>query len=167
MFCYLIVMGCILSGCGTINENIISTPSEADIYWGKTKDNLKHTDHKTPFYRSFTGSDIESWCYQARKNGYYPSEIICRPKETEDRNVNLILRPIEKIQSSVSVTGSAIAVKRITTGGFEEHNPRLSPDKKWLLVEASGDDTKLIKRSVLEKINLYTNCKSHPYISGQ
>jgi uncharacterized protein YceK len=71
MFCYLIVMGCILSGCVTINENITSTPSEADIYWGKTEDNLKRTNHKTPFYRSFTGENIESWCYQARKNGNY------------------------------------------------------------------------------------------------
>ena len=158
-FRYLIIVGCILSGCTTINENITSNPSEADIYWGKTEDNLKYTGKKTPFYRAFSTLDIESWCYQAKKNGYYPSEIICKPTETKDRNVNLTLIPIEEIQSSVSVTGSAIALKRITTGVLSENNPRICPQKKWLLVEVSGNEQNKIKRKVLEKINLETGAK--------
>ena len=166
IFCSLIIAGYILSGCSTINknktsinENIASTPSEADIYWGKTEDNLKRTSHKTPFYRTISGSNIEAWCYQVRKNGYHFSKIICKPKQSGDRNVNFILEPIKEIQSSVSVTGSAVSLKRITTGGLTESNPRLSPDKNWLLVEVSEDEQKLIKRTILQKINLRTGAK--------
>jgi Tol biopolymer transport system component len=158
-FCYLIIVGCILSGCTTINENITSNPSEADIYWGKTEDNLKYSGKKTPSRRAASILDIESWCYQARKSGYYPSEIICRRTETKDRNINLTLSPIKEIQSSVSVTGSVIALKRITTGRLSENNPRLCPQKKWLLVEVSGDEQNKIKRKILEKINLETGAK--------
>lgn len=155
--CYLLIVVCILFGCSTINENITSDPSEAEIYWGKTKDHIKHTDHKTPFYRTLTANNIESWCYQARKDGYYPSKIICKPNETEDRDVKLTLYPIEETQSSVSVTGAAIALKKITTGGLSENNPRLCPRKNWLLVEVSSDEQ--IKRNILEKINLETGSK--------
>ena len=82
IFCSFIVAGYILSGCSTIdgnktsiNENITSTPLEADIYWGKTEDNLNRTSHKTPFYRTITGKNIEHWCYQVRKNGYHITKI--------------------------------------------------------------------------------------------
>ena len=129
-FCYLMIVGCILTGCTQINENITSNPSEADIYWGKTEDNLKYSGKKTPSHRAASILDIESWCYQARNSGYYPSEIICRRTETKDRNINLTLSPIKEIQSSVSVTGSVIALKRITTGRLSENNPRLCPQKK-------------------------------------
>lgn len=158
-FCYLMIVGCILTGCTQINENITSNPSEADIYWGKTEDNLKYSGKKTPSHRAASILDIESWCYQARKSGYYPSEIICRRTETKDRNINLTLSPIKEIQSSVSVTGSVIALKRITTGRLSENNPRLCPQKKWLLVEVSGDEQNKIKRKILEKINLETGAK--------
>lgn len=149
----------IFCGCVTINENITSTPSEAHIYWGKTENDLKATGHKTPFYRSITGEAIEPWCYRVEKNGYQLSKIICKPKQTTDRNVNFILVAEKDVQPTVSVTGAAGALKRITTSELTEHYPRLSPDRQWLLVEVSGNEPEIIKRRVIEKINLSTGVK--------
>lgn len=155
----IIVLEILLFGCSTINENITSTPSGAYIYWGKTENNLKPTAHKTPFYRSMTAENIESWCYQVKKNGYQDSIIICKPSQTTDRNVDFVLKVERNIQPSVSVTGSASALKRITTDELREYYPRLSPNQKWLLVEVSGEDHGLLNKTVIEKINLATGTK--------
>jgi TolB protein len=149
---------CLLFGCTTITENITSTPSGANIYWGKTEDDLKPTGHKTPFHGSMTAYHAESWCYQVKKKGYQDSAIICKPARNTDRNVDFVLKAAKEIQPSVSITGSASALKRITDDEFKENYPRLSPDEEWLLVEVSGDDHGL-KKTVIEKINLETGAR--------
>jgi hypothetical protein len=71
-----------ISGCaGTLQEIITCDPPQAHIYWGKTKSTLEKTGHKTPYSRSVSGSNWEPWCYQAKKDGYHESEIICREEE--------------------------------------------------------------------------------------
>ena len=72
----------LFSACaGTLQEYISSDPPHADVYWGKTKAELKKTGHETPYFRSISGSNWESWCYQVKKDGYRDSEIICREEE--------------------------------------------------------------------------------------
>jgi WD40-like Beta Propeller Repeat len=156
----IIFLESLLFGCTAIKENITSTPSGAYIYWGKTESDLKPTGHKTPFYRSMTAASIEFWCYQVKKKGYQDSIIICKPSRTANRNVDFVLKVEKEIQPSVSVTGSACDLKRITADEFKENYPRLSPDEEWLLVEVSGgDDHWLLKKTVIEKINLETGTK--------
>ncbi|MGA8180857.1 MAG: hypothetical protein WB792_12420 [Desulfobacterales bacterium] len=155
----IILLEILLSGCTGINENITSTPSGAYIYWGKTEGDLMPTGHKTPFHRSMKADNIESWCYQIRKKGYQDSIIICEPGWTTDHNVDFVLKVEKYIQPSVSVTGSASDLKRITADEFKESYPRLSPDKEWLLVGVSGDDHGLLNKRVIEKINLETGTK--------
>jgi Tol biopolymer transport system component len=159
LFILIILLELLLFGCTGINENITSTPSGAYIYWGKTEGDLMPTGHKTPFHRSMAADNMESRCYQVRKKGYQDSIIICEPGRTTNHHVDFVLKVEKYIQPSVSVTGSASELKRITADEFKENYPRLSPDQEWLLVEVPGDDHKPLSKTVIEKINLETGTK--------
>jgi hypothetical protein len=82
-FAYLVVVTMFFGmGCtGTVQEIITCYPPQADIYWGKTESQLKKTGYKTPYSRTFSGSNLEPWCYQVKKEKYRDSEIICRDEE--------------------------------------------------------------------------------------
>ena len=168
----LAVAFCVLFLCSAcipaINENISSKPPLADIYWGKTKNNLEKTHHETPFYRTINVSTLESWCYQAKRNGYLDSDIICKEEASGDRNIHFNLTPIPtpKNQLSVSATGAASALSKITTSETAECRPALSPDGKWLLLEVSENgrhikacEYNIFKNTVLQKLNLGNSSK--------
>jgi hypothetical protein len=93
-FFYLIVLSVLFGlGCaGTLQEIVTADPPQAHIYWGKTESELKKTGYKTPFSRTTSGSNWESWCYQAKKEGYHDSAIVCREEEGY-RNLNFRLAP--------------------------------------------------------------------------
>jgi len=64
--------------------------------------------------------------------------------------------PVSKAEAmNVSVTGSASSLKRLTSGGLSEYVNDVSPDNKWLLLEAEeiGKDGSNIG-VVLQKFNL-------------
>jgi len=79
----------------TIKESVTSNPSGAEIIWGKTKEGMVHTQFTTPFSKHIEASSWESWCYQVKKECYFDSEVVCRPEDIGDRNVNFELRPLE------------------------------------------------------------------------
>jgi hypothetical protein len=91
LFCFIILTMLFVSGCaGTLQEIITCDPPQADIYWGKTESQLKKTGYKTPHSRTISGSIWESWCYQAKKEGYHDSPVICREEENH-RNLEFHL----------------------------------------------------------------------------
>jgi Tol biopolymer transport system component len=58
--------------------------------------------------------------------------------------------------NSVSVTGSAEALKRLTVGGPHEKVLSLSPDKKWLLIETYKNKS---SNHIIQKMKLSNNIK--------
>jgi hypothetical protein len=78
-----------------IYETISSTPSGAEIFWGKTPDSMTRTEFKTPFSKHIEAKSWEPWCYQVKKEYYYDSLLICRPEDFGDRDVNFNLTPVE------------------------------------------------------------------------
>lgn len=167
------MMACIL-GCAThpksepireITEFVSSNPSGADVYWGKSHNYKKLIGPigKTPFSRTVTEQDVWYRCYKVKMEGYHEPEPICRYIREDDHNFHFDLKPIEKnieeFQHSVSLTGSAGALKRITAGGTSESRPRLSPDKRWLLVQVSEIGPKASYKSILLKIDLFLGTK--------
>jgi|GEM_PF-7123535 len=78
-----------------IEEIIISDPPWADIYWGKSRQELVGPVGKTPHSRSMTGVKWEPFCYQVKKAGYHDSQIICKAGEKGDRYVHFNLKPLK------------------------------------------------------------------------
>jgi len=174
LFLICVLMIAIISGCASkvperkpitkIKDYVTSNPSGANVYWKKKYgDDVLGPIGKTPFSRTISDEKIILRCYQVKKDGYYNSNIICRYVGEDDRHFHFDLKPIEKIitelQHSVSLTGSAGALKRITAGVPSESRPRLSPDKRWLLVQLSEIGLKASYRSILLKIDLLLGTK--------
>ena len=89
-------------GCAhQVHEVIMSSPQDADIYWGKAASELTRANRQTLNSRSATGHEWESWCYQAFKDGYLPSQIICRPDGDKYRVIEFRLQEIKTYISSV------------------------------------------------------------------
>jgi hypothetical protein len=63
------------------------------------------------------------------------------------------------LAESVSITGSAGLLSRVTTGGPGEKVLDLSPDKAWLLIEVFETGPGASGNHVLQKINLATRAK--------
>jgi hypothetical protein len=95
-FVYVIFLAIFhISGCGgTIQEMITCDPPQADIYWGKTPEQLAETGDETPYSRSRSGRAWESWCYQVKKDGYFDSDIVCRQEEPY-RYLDFFLIPLK------------------------------------------------------------------------
>ncbi len=84
-----------ISGCGgTIQEMITCNPPQADIYWGKTPEQVVETGLKTPYSRSHSAGAWESWCYQVKKDGYFDSDVVCRHEESY-RYLDFFLIPLK------------------------------------------------------------------------
>jgi hypothetical protein len=97
----LILLLALISRCASSvsHEIILCDPPQADIYWGKTESSLEKTGLKTPNSRSVSASKLESWCYQAKKEGYHDSEITCRAEEGF-RYLDFHLIPIKTVITS-------------------------------------------------------------------
>lgn len=93
----LFIVISIISGCASagLMEVITCDPPNAQVYWGKDKSALEFSERVTPYSRSISGSSWESWCYQARKEGYKISETICKPGGEDYRHISFQLTPLK------------------------------------------------------------------------
>jgi hypothetical protein len=80
-----------------IKTIISSEPPGADIYWGSSKDKLEETIHKTPRIEKGVrlGASWKAWYFKVKKEGYYDSEIVFKPRSSSDRHVHFELRPLD------------------------------------------------------------------------
>ena len=89
----------VLSSCASIPsqpplmEHIYDNHGGADIYAGPSESELVWTGHKTPFERTIHRPYLEARCYQLKRENFYDSEIICRPKQSINRMVYFDLKP--------------------------------------------------------------------------
>ena len=103
----IVLMAPVIQSCASrYAERITSDPPSADIYWGYSQFNFVDTDHVTPFERTISGRSWEARCYQVRKEGYYDSEVICKPSESGDRHIHFGLRPKAVDRVEISETGT-------------------------------------------------------------
>lgn len=88
------------------------------------------------------------------KDGYEPFELSFSIKDGNLKNLPnpIILKSL--FDESVSITGSAGLLKRLTTGGPTEHVLDLSPDQNWLLIQVNEKGPQASTNSVLQKLNL-------------
>ena len=111
----LVLLVPVVQSCAsTYAERITSDPPNANIYWGYSQSNFVDTDYVTPFEGSTSDRALEARCYQVRKEGYYDSEVICRPRESGDRFIHFSLRlkPDEEVSLSMTGTETASTVQR-------------------------------------------------------
>ncbi len=139
-------------------ENVTSSPSGATILWGENRNSLQNPSKTTPSFRPFQGATIAAWCYQVTKVGYLDSDVICRSESTIGRNIHFDLEkatePAVIFDNTVSITGAASALRKMTTSETYELNPQLSPDKKWLLMQVHEAGENASYKSVLQKISV-------------
>ncbi|MEE9120723.1 MAG: hypothetical protein V3U56_05500 [Syntrophobacteria bacterium] len=130
--------------CGTTHkENITSNPPGADIYWGYNRTNFVDTEYVTPFQRSLYGKAWEPRCYQARKEGYFDSEVICKPSEMGDRHIHFDLRalPGEKVEKA-----QPAEIKQKQSHISEDSHILLSKATKEELPSYNGPAAKYIEK---------------------
>ena len=77
---------------------ITSKPPGADICWGPSNDQLELTIYKTPRIEKNVriGASWKNWYFQVKKEGFYDSEIVFRPQNSNDRFVHFELKPLAK-----------------------------------------------------------------------
>lgn len=92
---------------------------------------------------------------QVVKEGYEEYNINFSIKDKEYKNIPSPIRLNQLLDESVSVTGAGSLLSRLTIGGAFESVLDLSPDKKWLLIQAKDDDN----RKVLQKLSLKNSNK--------
>jgi hypothetical protein len=91
-----------------LKTTITSKPSGATIYWGPSTDQLHETKRVTP--QAITIKDVskgaswQDWCYQVKKDGYHPSEIVCLTRQSVDRHVNFELKSVARGKAALSGT---------------------------------------------------------------
>ncbi|WP_155310570.1 hypothetical protein [Desulfosarcina ovata] len=80
-----------------IKTKITSDPSDAQIYWGESPDNLRNTRRLTPWIEDGANSkaNYENWYFQVKKAGYEDSEVIYAPLAEKDRAIHIVLEPSE------------------------------------------------------------------------
>ena len=101
LFFLLILLVSTVSGCAAnISEVITSEPFGAEIYWGKSKFDLKRAGYKTTYSRNMSGSRLEKRCYQVKKEGYLYSNVICRSERDSYRHIHFHLDPVRTVISS-------------------------------------------------------------------
>lgn len=65
-----------------------------------------------------------------------------------------LIKKIKKDDKSVSVTGAAGQLKRLTFGGLEELVSEVSSDNKWLLMDTYSVNNKKRSNTVIQKLNI-------------
>lgn len=89
----LIIVGAVfIAACGpkttvikphfVLCRTITSEPFGAEIYAGKSRDNISYTAKKTPF--TFTAIEFPLSYYQVKKSGYKESEAKALPPTTKE-----------------------------------------------------------------------------------
>ena len=127
--------------CGTIHkENITSNPPGAGIYWGYNRTNFVDTECVTPFQRSLYGKAWEPRCYQVRKEGYFDSEVICKPSEMGDRHIHFDLRALrgEKVEKAQPAKTSE--TDREMAAEIIQKHSHISDDSHILLSKATKEE---------------------------
>lgn len=93
------------------------------------------------------------------KNGYKPVAFSFSVKDKAYSKLPNPIRLERTLAETVSITGSAGFLKRVTTGGPGEKVCDLSPDKLWLLIEVFETGPNASHNHVLQKINLANRSK--------
>jgi hypothetical protein len=151
----------IISCATTHKENITSNPPGADIYWGYNRTNFVDTEYVTPFQRSLYGKTWEPRCYQVRKEGYFDSEVICKPSEMGDRHIHFALRalPGEKVEKSrpakTSETDSEMAAE------IKQKQSLISKDSHILLSKATKEELPSYNGPAAKYIEKYLKDHGH------
>ena len=152
----------VIISCGTTHkENITSNPSGADIYWGYNRTNFVDTEYVTPFQRSLYGKAWESRCYQARKEGYLDSEVICKPSEMGDRHIHFDLRalPGEKVEKAQPAKTSE--TDREMTAEIKQKQSHISEDSHILLSKATKEELPSYNGPAAKYIEKYLKDHGH------
>lgn len=148
--------------CGTTHkENITSNPSGADIYWGYNRTNFVDTEYVTPFQRSLYGKAWESRCYQARKEGYLDSEVICKPSEMGDRHIHFDLQALagEKVEKAQPAKTSK--TDREMTAEIKQKQSHISEDSHILLSKATKEELPSYNGPAAKYIEKYLKDRGH------
>ncbi|MBE9533492.1 MAG: hypothetical protein IMF03_00710 [Proteobacteria bacterium] len=148
--------------CGTTHkENITSNPSGADIYWGYNRTNFVDTEYVTPFQRSLYGKAWESRCYQARKEGYLDSEVICKPSEMGDRHIHFDLRALagEKVEKAQPAKTSE--TDREMAAEIKQKQSHISEDSHILLSKATKEELPSYNGPAAKYIEKYLKDRGH------
>ena len=148
--------------CGTTHkENITSKPQGADIYWGYNRTNFVDTEYVTPFQRSLYDKAWEPRCYQVRKEGYFDSEIICRPSEMADRNIHFDLRVLPDKKLAKAEPQKIPETKRKIAAEIIEKNSHISKDSHILLSKATKEERPSYNGSAAKYIEKYLKDHGH------
>lgn len=93
-----------------LKTTITSEPPKATIYWGPSKDRVRKTEYVTPRIESdvYSGASWKNWHFQVKKDGYYDSAIVFKPKSESDRHVHFVLIPINEKSSAREVKTSEL-----------------------------------------------------------
>lgn len=149
----LALLAPIIQSCAsTYAERITSDPPGADIYWGYSQSNFEDTDHITPFERTISGRSWEARCYQVRKEGYYDSEVICKPSKPGNRHIHfgLRLKPVEKVEISETNTETADTAKQKDSQPAEHSSVFLSAAMREQIPNQHGSAVKYLERYLKE-----------------
>lgn len=148
LFLIVLIAPVVQSCATTYAERITSDPSGAVIYWGSSQSKFVDTDYVTPFERSIHGSPWESRCYQVKKEGYYDSEVICKPREAGDRQIHFSLRlkPVEKVEISETDRKTADIAKQEPSQPAEDRSVFFSAATKEQKPKLHGSAAKFLER---------------------
>lgn len=86
-----------------LKTTITSQPPDAIVYWGASEEQISKTTYRTP--RTVTvkdhpgGASWKDWYYQVKKEGYHDSEIVFMPRQADDRQIHIELKPLSSNQS--------------------------------------------------------------------
>ena len=148
--------------CGTTHkENITSNPLGADIYWGYNRTNFVDTEYVTPFQRSLYDKAWEPRCYQVRKEGYFDSEIICRPSEMADRKIHFDLRALPEKKLAKAEPRKIPETERKIAAEIVEKNSHISEDSHILLSKATKEERPSYNGSAAKYIEKYLKDHGH------
>ena len=152
LFLLTLLAPVIQSCASTYAERITSDPPGADIYWGYFQSNFEDTDHVTPFERKISGSSLEARCYQVKKEGYYDSEVICKPSEPGNRYIHfgLRLKPVEKAEISETGAETADTTKQKDSQPVEHSSVILSAAMREQIPHQHGTAAKYLERYLKE-----------------
>ena len=152
LFLLVLIAPVIQSCASTYAERITSDPPGADIYWGHSQSNFVDTDYVTPFERTIYGRSWEARCYQVRKEGYYDSEVICKPSEPGDRHIyfGLRLKPVDRVEISETGTETADTAKQEDSLLAEDSSIFLSAAKREQIPNQHGSAAKYLERYLKE-----------------
>jgi Tol biopolymer transport system component len=140
-----------------------SYPSDAAVFLDGREVNKTPCRLKISYNRASRGyhpDQTRTRKLKVEKFGYAPYVLNFSIKGRQYRAIPKLIKMRKKIADAVSITGSAGALKRLTTGGPGERALDFAPDKRWLLIEAFELGKGASANHVLQKIDLHTGTKT-------